>query len=76
MDGNQVPQDLVSKVGETFESILKEACSLSLPPLSLSRRTFISVNFELLNIYSFFMEKNVCYMSLKYVGLWIFSDES
>ncbi|KAI3465575.1 hypothetical protein Pfo_022238 [Paulownia fortunei] len=24
MDGNQVPQDLVSKVGETFESILKE----------------------------------------------------
>ncbi|XP_060187136.1 polyamine oxidase 2-like [Lycium barbarum] len=25
MDGNQVPQDLVTKVGETFESILKEA---------------------------------------------------
>ncbi|XP_070037368.1 polyamine oxidase 2-like isoform X2 [Nicotiana tomentosiformis] len=24
MDGNQVPQDLVTKVGETFESILKE----------------------------------------------------
>ncbi|XP_011100368.1 probable polyamine oxidase 2 [Sesamum indicum] len=24
MDGNQVPQELVSKVGETFESILKE----------------------------------------------------
>ncbi|PIN20378.1 Amine oxidase [Handroanthus impetiginosus] len=24
MDGNQVPQDLVSKVGETFENILKE----------------------------------------------------
>ncbi|XP_051134744.1 polyamine oxidase 2-like isoform X2 [Andrographis paniculata] len=24
MDGNQVPQDLVSRVGETFESILKE----------------------------------------------------
>ncbi|XP_059276914.1 polyamine oxidase 2-like [Lycium ferocissimum] len=24
MEGNQVPQDLVSKVGETFESILKE----------------------------------------------------
>ncbi|KAK6157914.1 hypothetical protein DH2020_012162 [Rehmannia glutinosa] len=29
MDGNQVPQGLVSKVGETFESILKEACLLS-----------------------------------------------
>ncbi|KAF5731356.1 putative amine oxidase [Tripterygium wilfordii] len=26
MDGNQVPQDLVTKVGEVFESILKEAC--------------------------------------------------
>lgn len=25
MDGNQVPQDLVTKVGEVFESILKEA---------------------------------------------------
>ncbi|KAK4492850.1 hypothetical protein RD792_000175 [Penstemon davidsonii] len=25
VDGNQVPQELVSKVGETFESILKEA---------------------------------------------------
>ncbi|XP_047953095.1 polyamine oxidase 2-like [Salvia hispanica] len=24
MDGNQVPQDLVAKVGETFEAILKE----------------------------------------------------
>lgn len=26
MDGNQVPQGLVTKVGEAFESILKEAC--------------------------------------------------
>lgn len=25
MDGNQVPQELVTKVGEVFESILKEA---------------------------------------------------
>jgi polyamine oxidase len=25
MDGNQVPQELVTKVGEAFESILKEA---------------------------------------------------
>ncbi|PHT75764.1 Polyamine oxidase 3 [Capsicum annuum] len=32
MDGKQVTQDLVSKVGETFESILKEACSLTTPP--------------------------------------------
>lgn len=28
MDGNQVPQDLVTKVGEAFESILKEVCNL------------------------------------------------
>ncbi|KAJ6953123.1 polyamine oxidase 2 [Populus alba x Populus x berolinensis] len=26
MDGNQVPQELVTKVGEAFENILKEAC--------------------------------------------------
>jgi len=25
MDGNQVPQELVSKIGETFEVILQEA---------------------------------------------------
>lgn len=28
MDGNQVPQELVTKVGEAFESILKEASHL------------------------------------------------
>lgn len=28
MDGNQVPQELVTKVGEAFESILKEASCL------------------------------------------------
>lgn len=28
MDGNQVPQDLVTKVGEAFESILKEVSHL------------------------------------------------
>lgn len=32
MDGNQVPQDLVAKVGETFEDILKEARLLPLCP--------------------------------------------
>lgn len=30
MDGNQVPQELVTKVGEAFESILKEACDFHL----------------------------------------------
>lgn len=30
MEGNQVPQDLVVKVGEEFEHILKEASSFSL----------------------------------------------
>lgn len=30
MDGKQVSPDLVKKVGETFESILKEACPISL----------------------------------------------
>ncbi|XP_027064374.1 polyamine oxidase 2 isoform X1 [Coffea arabica] len=37
MDGNQVAQDLVSKVGQIFESILKEACTfpISLPSLFL-----------------------------------------
>jgi len=29
MDGNQVPQELVTKVGEAFENILKEARILS-----------------------------------------------
>lgn len=28
MDGNQVAQELVTKVGEAFESILKEASNL------------------------------------------------
>jgi len=28
MDGNQVPQELVTKVGEAFESILKEASDI------------------------------------------------
>ena len=28
MDGNQVAQELVTKVGESFESILKEASNL------------------------------------------------
>lgn len=31
MDGNQVPQELVTKVGEAFESILKEACDFRSP---------------------------------------------
>lgn len=35
MDGNQVPQELVTKVGEAFESILEEACLLSLSPLTV-----------------------------------------
>ena len=30
MDGNQVPQELVAKVGETFEIILQEVSHFSL----------------------------------------------
>lgn len=30
MEGNQVPQELVSEIGVTFENILKEVCSLYL----------------------------------------------
>jgi hypothetical protein len=26
MDGNQVPQELVTKVGEVFETVLEEVC--------------------------------------------------
>lgn len=35
MDGNQVPQELVSKVGETFERILQEVFSSSIPSIFL-----------------------------------------
>lgn len=46
MDGNQVSPDLVSKVGETFESILKEAC-LFISPLTLliARNTHLAIIF-------------------------------
>ncbi|KAJ4728963.1 Polyamine oxidase [Melia azedarach] len=38
MDGNQVPQELVTKVGEAFERILKETCPYNVPfLLSLKR---------------------------------------
>ncbi|KAB5568394.1 hypothetical protein DKX38_002187 [Salix brachista] len=42
MDGNQVPQELVTKVGEAFENILKEAC--------ISSFLFLSLLFTLPNI--------------------------
>lgn len=74
MDGNQVPQDLVTKVGETFESILKEVCSLSLS-FPLSPRNFIYMNSEFWNIY-FSLHGKEFYMSLNRVVLWTFSDES
>lgn len=39
MDGNQVPQELVTKIGETFESILKEVLFslLSFPTQNVSQ---------------------------------------
>lgn len=64
MDGNQVPQELVSKVGEAFERILEEACSLSLslsfspppPPPSLVLYLMFSVN--ACHFFFFFENKN------------------
>ncbi|KAM0047915.1 putative non-specific polyamine oxidase [Helianthus debilis subsp. tardiflorus] len=44
MDGNQVPQELVSQVGITFETILEEACILSyLSNLFLSEKNQTSI---------------------------------
>lgn len=51
MDGNKVPQDLVTKVGEAFESILEEACLCWLCSLNLF---FMHMyNFGLLMLTSF-----------------------
>lgn len=52
MDGNQVPQELVSEVGITFETILEEACFFS---LNLPRYQFLLCFFSFSFIVGFFM---------------------